>query len=97
MIDHRWPRLGALLLLLSSNPLVAGVVDPDCTAGKAVKSATMKATVGVSGRCGPAEAAADTPKRAAGIEPKGPVEKRLDDDEGMAKKAAQTTKKAIVD
>jgi hypothetical protein len=97
MIDHRWPRLGALLLLLSGNPLAAGVVDPDCTVGKAVKSATMKATVGVSGRCGPAEAATDTAKRAAGIEPKGPVEKRLDDDQSTAKRAAQTTRKAIVD
>jgi hypothetical protein len=38
----------------------AGLVDPDCTAEKAVKSAAMKATVGVGGRCDPKEAAADT-------------------------------------
>ena len=38
----------------------AGVVNPDCTAEKAAKSAATKATVGVGGRCSPAEAAKDT-------------------------------------
>jgi hypothetical protein len=55
---------------------VGGIVDPDCTAEKAAKSAAMKATVGVGGRCSPAEAARD----AVGIEENGPVEKRRDDD-----------------
>ena len=46
----------------------AGVLDPDCTAEKAAKSAAAKATVGVGGRCSPAEAAKDTAKRVTGIE-----------------------------
>jgi hypothetical protein len=46
----------------------AGPLDPDCTAQKAAKSATMKATVGVGGRCSPKEAAADTAKRKTGID-----------------------------
>jgi hypothetical protein len=33
----------------------AGPLDPDCTAEKAAKSAAMKATVGVGGRCSPKE------------------------------------------
>ncbi|MFI8481713.1 hypothetical protein ACIGCM_14210 [Pseudomonas sp. NPDC078700] len=38
----------------------AGVIDPDCTAEKAAKSAAMKATVGVGGRCDAKEAASDS-------------------------------------
>ncbi len=71
---------------LASHAAVAGVVDPDCTAEKAAKSAAMKATVGVGGRCSAAEAAKDTAKDAVGIEEKGPVEKRRNDD-GPGKKA----------
>ena len=48
----------------------AGVLDPDCTAEKAAKSAAAKATVGVGGRCSPAEAAKDTAQKATGIESK---------------------------
>ena len=48
----------------------------------------MKATVGVGGRCSPKEAAADMSKDAVGIEDKGPIEKRRDDD-GAAKKATK--------
>ncbi len=55
---------------------LAGPLDPDCTAEKAAKSATAKATVGVGGRCSPAEAAKD----AVGIEDKGPIEKHRHDD-----------------
>jgi hypothetical protein len=51
---------------LFSAHLQAGVIDPDCDAGKAVKSAAMKATVGVGGRCSPKEALTDS----AGIEAK---------------------------
>ena len=53
----------------------AGVLDPDCTAEKAAKSAAAKATVGVGGRCSPAEAAKDTAKKATGIEGKVPLAK----------------------
>jgi hypothetical protein len=59
---------------------LAGPLDPDCTAEKAAKSAAAKATVGVGGRCSPAEAAKDSAKDAAGIDGKGPIEKRRDDD-----------------
>jgi hypothetical protein len=59
---------------------LAGPLDPDCTAEKAAKSATAKATVGVGGRCSPAEAAKDSAKGAVGIEEKGPIEKQRDDD-----------------
>ena len=50
----------------------------------------MKATVGVGGRCKPAEAAKDMSKNAIGIEDKGPIEKqRKKKDDGLAKKAAK--------
>lgn len=80
-----------LVIVLVSTAVSGGVVDPDCTAGKAAKSTAMKATVGVGGRCSPKEAAADTTKDAVGIEDKGAIEKRRNDD-GIAKKA---TKKAL--
>ena len=60
----------------------AGVVDPECTAKKAARSTAMKTTVGVSSRCTAKEAAGDTARGAVGIEEKGPVEKRRDDDGG---------------
>jgi hypothetical protein len=50
----------AALLLFAATSAHAGVVNPDCTAEKAAKSAATKATVGVGGRCSPAEAAKDT-------------------------------------
>ena len=54
----------------------AGVVDPDCTAEKAAKSAATKAVVGVGGRCTMAEAATDSAKKSVGIEEKGPLKKK---------------------
>jgi hypothetical protein len=80
-----------VVLSLASAVSRGGPLDPDCTAEKAAKSTAMKATVGVGGRCSPAEAAKDTTKKAAGIGDKGPLEKRRDDD-GLAEKAA---KKAV--
>lgn len=56
----------------------AGVIDPECDASKAVKSAAAKATVGVGGRCNPAEAAKDSAGKA--------VENVVPDD-GLAGKA----------
>jgi hypothetical protein len=52
-----------LAAIMTAPPASAGVLDPDCTATKAAKSAAAKATVGVGGRCSPAEAAKDTAKR----------------------------------
>ena len=77
-----------IVLILSTATAISGVLDPDCTAEKAAKSTAMKATVGVGGRCSPKEAAADTAKDAVGIEDKGPIEKRRDDD-GVARKATK--------
>ena len=83
-----------LTLMLSGPFVAADLLNPDCTAEKAAKSTAMKATVGVGGRCSPAEAAADSAKRAVGVEDKGPLEKRSNknDDDGIAKK---TAKKAL--
>ncbi len=58
---------------------LAGPLDPECTPEKAAKSAATQATVGVGGRCDAKETASDTAKRTAGVDDKGPVEKRKDD------------------
>jgi hypothetical protein len=63
----------------------AGPLNPDCTAEKAAKSAAAKATVGVGGRCSPAEAAKDTAKKATGIEGKVPSGKSADLTKGAVK------------
>ena len=67
----------------------AGVLDPDCTAEKAAKSAAAKATVGVGGRCSPAKAAKDTAKKATGIEGKVPSGKSADLTKGAVKAAVK--------
>jgi hypothetical protein len=56
--------LAAAAILPACSTSGGGLLDPDCTAEKAAKSAAMKSTVGVGGRCTPAEAAKDTAKRA---------------------------------
>lgn len=70
----------------------AGPLDPECTPGKAVKSAATKATVGVGGRCDAKEAASDSAKNKTGADDKGRLEKRQDDDKNVAKR---TAKKAV--
>lgn len=87
------PPLTTILILASTiyAPLaLPGVLDPDCTAEKAAKSAAAKATLGVGGRCSPAEAAKDSAKKAAGIEGKGAIEKL-----GPDGKSADLTKGAV--
>jgi len=75
-----------VLATMMYGPLAsAGVLDPDCTAEKAAKSAAAKATVGVGGRCSPAEAAKDTAKKATGIEGKAPSGKTADLTKGAVK------------
>jgi len=69
----------ALALSIASGAAGAGVLDPDCTAEKAAKSAAMKSTVGVGGRCSPKEAAADTAKRRTGID----GDRKHKDDKGL--------------
>jgi hypothetical protein len=73
---------------------LAGPLDPECTAEKAGRSAATKATVGVGGRCSPAEAAKDTAKRTAGVEDKGPLEKRSSKNDTPAEKAKDAVTKA---
>lgn len=53
-------NLALLILLFGSTATYAGVLDPDCDAGKAAKAAATKAVVGVGGRCTPKEALKDT-------------------------------------
>jgi hypothetical protein len=82
---------GTLTLALTCAAAIAtaGVLDPDCTAQKAAKGAAAKATVGVGGRCSPAEAAKDTAKRTAGAEGKAPIDKAHGAGAGAAKKATK--------
>lgn len=80
------------LLASASFTTLAGPLDPDCTPEKAAKSAAAKSTVGVGGRCSAGEAAKDSAKRTAGVEDKGPLEKKGKDDSGPAKGAV---KKAV--
>jgi hypothetical protein len=93
----RWMYTAALLTGMGATVAGAGVVDPDCTAGKATKSAAMKATVGVGGRCDFEEAATDTGKRAAGVEEKGALEKHgnKNDDKRAVEKGASAAKNAV--
>ncbi|MBK7675753.1 MAG: hypothetical protein IPJ27_13890 [Candidatus Accumulibacter sp.] len=84
--------LASGFLATASSPVLAGPLDPDCTPEKAAKSAAAKSTVGVGGRCSAGEAAKDSAKRTAGIEDKGPLEKKGKDDSGPAKSAV---KKAV--
>lgn len=79
-------KLTAIILLLGTviiGAAQAGIVDPDCTAKKAVKSAATKAVVGVGGRCNAKEAVSDT------------VGKKVDDvlpDDGAISNAADKLK-----
>ena len=84
--------LASGLLAAANFSVLAGPLDPDCTPEKAAKSAAAKSTVGIGGRCSAGEAAKDSAKRTAGIEDKGPLEKKGKDDSGPAKSAV---KKAV--
>ena len=81
----------SLILALAPSVAFAGIADPDCTPEKAAKSAAAKSTVGVGGRCSASEAAKDSAKRKAGVEDKGPLEKRKNDT--PAEKARDAVKK----
>jgi len=83
----------AIGLAVASQGALSGIADPDCTAEKAAKSAAAKATVGVGGRCSPAEAAKDTAKGAVGLQDKGPVEKAKDNVDNPLKKDDDKDKK----
>jgi hypothetical protein len=84
--------VGLALALLSSTAF-AGPVDPDCTPEKAAKSAAAKSTVGVGGRCDAKEAAKDSGKKAAGVEEKGPIEKKKSKNDTPAAKAKDVVTK----
>lgn len=75
---------------------LAGPLDPECTAEKAAKGTAAKATVGVGGRCTPAEAAKDQTKNAVGIDDKkGKDKKKGKDDDPKADAAKGVAKKAV--
>lgn len=81
-----------LALVLVSSAAFAGIVDPDCTPEKAAKSAAAKSTVGVGGRCDAKEAAKDSGKKAAGVEDKGPLEKKKSKNDTPIEKAKDAVK-----
>jgi hypothetical protein len=81
-----------LALALITSTAFAGVVDPDCTPEKAAKSAAAKTTVGVGGRCDTKEAAKDSGKKAAGVEDKGPIEKKKNKNDTPVEKAKDAVK-----
>lgn len=93
-MNHR-SLLGAcgLIAALVGGAVHAGPLDPDCTPEKAAKSAAAKSTVGVGGRCSAAEAAKDSGKKAAGVESKGPIEKKVHKNDTPAEKAKDALKK----
>ncbi|HYN62215.1 MAG TPA: hypothetical protein VET87_22160 [Rubrivivax sp.] len=94
MTPTRSVAASVLVLGLFAGQVMAGVLDPDCTPEKAAKSAATKATVGVGGRCDAREAAKDTGKKAAGIEEKGPLEKKMSKNDTPADKAKDALKSA---
>ncbi len=78
----------------------AGIINPDCTAEKAVRSAAANATVGVSGRCSLANTAKDAASNAVSdvLPDEGVAGKAMDrvkpgKNKGMMKKAT----KAVID
>ena len=89
---HLWAACGLSLNLLASTAF-AGPINPDCTPEKAAKSAAAKSTVGVGGRCDAKEAAKDSGKKAAGVEEKGPIEKKTSKNDTPAEKAKDAVKK----
>jgi hypothetical protein len=82
-----------LAFALLSSTAIAGPIDPDCTPEKAAKSAAAKSTVGVGGRCDVKEAAADSGKKAAGVEDKGPLDKKKSKNDTPVEKAKDVVKK----
>lgn len=74
--------LGAIVMFAVAtygHPALAGPLDPECTAKKAVRSGAAKAALGVGDRCPPSETVKDSAKRATGIEDNGPIEKQRED------------------
>jgi hypothetical protein len=89
-IPKRVSTTALMLTLIGAAAITsAGVLDPECTAQKAVKGAAAKATVGVGGRCSPGEAAKDTAKRTAGGVDKGAVKQAPDTAKDDAQKAVK--------
>ena len=92
MTLSKWIAASGLALALMSQAASAGIVDPDCTAEKAAKGAAAKATVGVGGRCSAGEAAKDSGKKAAGVEDKGPLDKKRSKNDTPVEKAKDAVK-----
>ena len=82
-----------LTFTLLSTTAFAGPIDPDCTPEKAAKSAAAKSTVGVGGRCDAKEAATDSGKKVAGVEEKGPIERKKSKNDTPVEKAKDAVTK----
>lgn len=74
-----------LMFWATTSMAVPKPLDRDCTAAKAEKNIAMKATVGVGGPCGPADAAKDTAKDAVGLDDKKKKKKHKKKDKGVLK------------
>lgn len=92
MTHFKWLAACGLSFNLIASAAVAGVVNPDCTPEKAAKSAAAKSTVGVGGRCDAKEAAKDSGKKAAGVDDKGPLEKKKTKNDTPTEKAKDLVK-----
>lgn len=90
--NHLIAACGLTCALLASMA-TAGPIDPNCTPEKAAKSAAAKSTVGVGGRCDAKEAAKDSGKKAAGVEEKGPIEKKKHKNDTPVEKAKDAVSK----
>lgn len=87
-----------LALALTATPASADLLDPDCNAEKAAKSAVAKSTIGVGGRCTPAEAAKDmATDKVEDMAPQGKVAGKVKDkiDDKKEPKVKKAVKKAL--
>ena len=92
-MTHLIQLIAASTLMVALSAAFDGPIDPDCTPEKAAKGAAAKTTVGVGGRCSAGDAAKDSGKKAAGVEDKGPVEKKKSKNDTPAEKAKDVVQK----
>jgi hypothetical protein len=82
-----------LTLTFIASAAFAGPIDPNCTPDKAAKHVAEKSTTGVGNRCTPAKTAKDTGMDKAGVQQKGPIEKKTSKNDTPVEKAKDTVKK----
>jgi hypothetical protein len=80
--------IATLSLCLCPVLATAGPVSPDCTPDKAAKHVAEKSTTGVStNRCPPGKTAKSEVTKTAGVDQKGPIEKKTSKNDTPADKA----------